>query len=1385
MEKHQGGEPVPPTKPQEGLSYEEYDTFTEAASRSGALSNRWSRQETQAPQDISGDAGQALLKIRSDMDGAFRGTSDEGTLWEDISRELAGLGYNRSAKRCKQTFENVQKIYKRTKGRHIVRQDQGAPCQERAKAPLSPVLETSLPMASAAVELPLSLPPSLDTASGFFPLSELELESSSGSEEDMMIMAEAGSSLALVDKSNRSRDGGRELTGLLESFMKQVVVRQEEMQRQFLEALDKREAERIAREEVEHAAREEAWCRQEMARLNHEHEQLKRERAAIIAFLHHISQHPPGVVPTTQPFTWLLQQTVPPAPFQQQPLQHDEALTSLNLHPSNSNSLTDQLSVLNRASGTVGSNTTQHPAASSVYMLHCQGSSDSAQNSTIQQIHYPSTLLNLAPWTPEEYSPVINLWRQDERLVLETTLCRMYNLIELAEYWVHKDAVANLLQEAKDTVWCAEDLLDELNYYELQDEVDLNVNESACPEFSDIKMTEIHGKLVNVIEQMEHLALHDMQLQQFIFESFSKKDNHLTYEEMIIGYEEELQVLIDSLVLDKNSLTGGQVTGVTEVPDGGQARQENLSVLTIVGDGGIGKTALVHYSFNHKRVQDHFDLLVWICVSEGFDDNKLIKRLARSVAESEMKSNDLSCLQRVLTNGIIHHSKRLLLVLDDLQEDVCHENYRGWERFLAPIKCARPGSMVLVTTRSMKVAEHISTTHLQLAGLPEETNWHFLSMHAFDLPISDSDQAVECIGRKIAARLNGSPLGAKILGCLLNLKLDAGYWKSILESELWELGHHKKTRIWPAIQLSYQYLPFHLKRCFSFCSMYPKGHEFDAETLVDSWVAVGLVVSSGSMPAVDIGHEYFDQLVRRSFFQISPTSYSSRYGYVMQGLLYETAQEISTNECFVIKDSGDLSRIPPKVRHVSILHFSGLSSSDLENLHKYKTLRSLVCISIDSDVITTSVLETWFCHLTNIRMLRFISCRLKELPGNVGNLILLRYLDISSSDLEALPESFWRLHKLEILDAQNCKCHDVPKDIVKLVNLRKVRLKGGLINQLGRVPRVGKLVFLQEMPYYAVDDTPKRGIEELKNMNHLRGALEISGLHHVTSKEQAAEADLNKKIHLNTLVLSWHDSIRPDKHNGDQEMEVLEGLCPSPSIKNLEVRFYMGSGFHPSWLLNGGDDEQTSSRLESLSISSCPNIATLFVVETGSSSSSISRGSLPVFKSLTNLCITWCRKLRSLGNLLDPELLPEIRVMRISNCEELGSLPTNLLSEFAHLEDLEVSHCWSLSWELGLPLPSSLKSLKLEACGELTDSVLRCGLRELPALTTLELQFCPGLESIGAEVWSGLPSLRRLKIFFCQELSSIGGAESIARVESVDIRHCPELRELDQPFRRR
>ncbi|KAL5214100.1 hypothetical protein ABZP36_003252 [Zizania latifolia] len=369
---------------------------------SGAAGNRWPREETLA-----------LIRIRSEMDATFRDATLKGPLWEEVSRKLEELGYKRSAKKCKEKFENVHKYYKRTKEGRAGRQDgksyrffselealhaaapqtpqlQQQPLPPGSSAP-APVLHTfaavpvsapppmsamppppgpiqPAPISSAAPAAPLEMPPQ-----PHINLQGLSFSSMSGSEsddesEDDEMTAETGGSQDHLGKRKRGA-GGKKLTTFFEGLIKQVVDRQEEMQRRFLETMEKREAERTAREE--------AWRRQEVARLNREQDQLAQERAAaasrdaaIIAFLQRIGgqsvQQPPVATvlpmptpvqlqtppPAKQPARQHQPQSTPPqapipaAPLQQQPPQpqhketaHHEAVTPRSAPPTSGSSL--------------------------------------------------------------------------------------------------------------------------------------------------------------------------------------------------------------------------------------------------------------------------------------------------------------------------------------------------------------------------------------------------------------------------------------------------------------------------------------------------------------------------------------------------------------------------------------------------------------------------------------------------------------------------------------------------------------------------------------------------------------------------------------------------------------------------------------------------------------------------------------------------------------------------------------------------------------------------------------------------------------------------------------------------------------------------------------
>ena len=135
--------------------------------------------------------------------------------------------------------------------------------------------------------------------------------------------------------------------------------------------------------------------------------------------------------------------------------------------------------------------------------------------------------------------------------------------------------------------------------------------------------------------------------------------------------------------------------------------------------GGIGKITLAQLVYKDKMVKEHFDLQVWVCVSDEFEVLKLTKTILEEVGLSTNDdSNNLNLLQLALNDTLM--GKKFLLVLDD----VWNENYVDWEMLSKPFKSGAPGSAVIVTTHNDVVASIMRTvpTH-RLKTLLDEDCW--------------------------------------------------------------------------------------------------------------------------------------------------------------------------------------------------------------------------------------------------------------------------------------------------------------------------------------------------------------------------------------------------------------------------------------------------------------------------------------------------------------------------------------------------------------------------------------------------------------------------------------------------------------------------------------
>ncbi|BFG20216.1 hypothetical protein CerSpe_064900 [Prunus speciosa] len=204
--------------------------------------------------------------------------------------------------------------------------------------------------------------------------------------------------------------------------------------------------------------------------------------------------------------------------------------------------------------------------------------------------------------------------------------------------------------------------------------------------------------------------------------SFVREDN-------IIGRDEDKRAIIQ-LLLDLDPIS-----------------TENVSTISIVGFGGLGKTALAQLVFNEKVVQNHFELKMWICVSNVFELDILVKKIIQSATNDIAKSLEIDQLQKELRKII--DGKKYLLMLDD----VWNEDHRKWDDLKDLLMGGARGSKILITTRSKKVANIANIAEpYNLRGLNEEQSWFLFKKMAFKEGKEPESSTIKAIGEEIARK---------------------------------------------------------------------------------------------------------------------------------------------------------------------------------------------------------------------------------------------------------------------------------------------------------------------------------------------------------------------------------------------------------------------------------------------------------------------------------------------------------------------------------------------------------------------------------------------------------------------------------------------------------
>ncbi|KAB2059936.1 hypothetical protein ES319_A11G342100v1 [Gossypium barbadense] len=775
-------------------------------------------------------------------------------------------------------------------------------------------------------------------------------------------------------------------------------------------------------------------------------------------------------------------------------------------------------------------------------------------------------------------------------------------------------------------------------------------------------------------------------------------------------------------------------TEMTELLKGDTSN--GVSVLSIVGMGGMDKTTLAQLVYNDATINESFDLKAWVCVSDNFDAIAITKAILQSITSESCDYSNLDLLQVKLKEKL--SGKRFLLVLDD----IWNENYNDWTILRSPFEA---GTTIIVTT------------HLQIVSSYDDCLSIF-TQHALKAINFDGHPHFKEIGEKIIRSCNGLPLAAKAIGWLLRTVKYHREWERIYESEIWNLPE-EQCGIIPALLLSYHHLPSYLKRCFAYCSILPKDHEFEEEEIILLWGAEGLLQQKAMPQVKDTRNQYFQDLVSRSFFQISSKDESR---FVMHDLINDLVQVVAKEICSKLE--GDRQqKFSNRTRHSSYIVSTYDTVKKFEAFTQAKSLRAFLPLMFSGGLwgpfLTNVVLVDLLPRLGYLRVLSLSRYKITELPDVFENLKHLRYLNFSYTRIRCLPDSLCTLYHLETSLLKKCsKLQKLPSKMEKLVNLQYLDIRGA--NLIERMPfGIGKLTNLQRLSNFILGEGDGHCIRELKYLSNLKGAFFLSGLENVNG-DDAGEARLNEKQRIDRFI------------QGKKEVEewVLDSLHPSKKLEQLVILNYGGTKFS-TWIADSSFKNMLSLGLHNCkNCKSLPSIGRLLLLKDLSISGldQVYKIGAELFGENQSNAFASLESLR-FGNMLNWEewdlceddeqvsKFPSLRFLSINECPLLlGRLPTILQS----LQKLEIYECKRLVVSISsFPL---MCELRVEGCEELVDE----GSLSVQKVTSLK-------DELGSLSQNGLSIVghRFIRIRNCPQLVSLETEEEILQLDKIPVLH--------------
>ncbi|KAG6696246.1 hypothetical protein I3842_09G138500 [Carya illinoinensis] len=705
-------------------------------------------------------------------------------------------------------------------------------------------------------------------------------------------------------------------------------------------------------------------------------------------------------------------------------------------------------------------------------------------------------------------------------------------------------------------------------------------------------------------------------------------------------------------------------------------------VISMVGMGGIGKTTLAKKLYETESVEAHFDCRVWITVSQSYNLQKILKAMTKQIYQAKETTvpMELNKMDEITLISQLRHyllQKSYVVVFDDVW------NTEFWEVVKHALPCNNRGSRIIITTRSHYVGvsckESPPDLIHNLQPLSQNKAWELFCRKAFQSEFQGKcPKELERLSLEIVRKCEGLPLAIVAIGGLLSTKEKVPLeWRKLHDSLSSELESNPHlTSVTKILCLSYHDLPYYLKSCFLYFSVFPEDSSITDSRLFRLWIAEGFIEGKKGKQLEQVAEECLMELIHRNLVQVSfgDLDYEVRRKYRIHDLLHEIilSKAGELNFCKVLE--ADDSSFNGKGRRLSIHD----ARQNVVDTIEPSQVRSLFLFNLNE--IPRSFMVKLFKKFKLLKVLDFEDAPIDYIPKEVGNLFHLKHLSLRNTKVKILPKSVGRLQNLQTLNVMETPVREIPIEIFKLYKLRHLLahyhdlgIKSSLYSLQGVKihNRVGCLKDLQTLSLVEANHHGAGIIEELGKLRQLR----MLGVSNITAEDgRVLCASMENMNHLKILVVS---SV------SEYEMLDLQCIsCPPQLLEHVVLRGRLEK--FPNWIpelhnlvtlgLNfSGLEEDPLKCIQAL-----PRLVNLFLNQ-GYAGEQLHFEEVG-FRKLKKLTLRKLDRLKMVK--IDRGALPLLEQLEIGPCPQLKEVPPGI----QHLENLKTLDFSELHRELVLKM---------------------------------------------------------------------------------------------------